>query len=194
MAHGPSYDPVTRMASPGETGHMTGDVFHAEAEARPVGALAVCIGNLYALENLHGRAAFNHALFICAGRLRRCVPQTVQMGRMGDDGFLLLTRSAGDLRALAHLARQLRDRLSRPVTLSTSREPGRIEAGGTAWVADVGIGLLATTTQARPTQAVAAVRAMARTAWSYPSRIAFFDAAAGRIAELPKDGAPRLVA
>ncbi|MBC5783551.1 GGDEF domain-containing protein [Ramlibacter sp. USB13] len=196
MAHGPSYDPVTRMRSHSETGQLVGDVFfHREAEARPVGVLAVCIANLYALENLHGRAAFNHALFICAGRLRRCVPETVEMGRLGEDGFLLLTRSMDDLRALDQLARQLRDRLSRPVSLSISREPGRIDGRGTGWAADVGIGVLSTSTQVRPAQAVATVRAMARTAWTYGSRIAFFDPQAGQIAELlPTQPSPLSIA
>lgn len=185
MAHGPSYDPVTRMRSHSETGQMVGDVFfHRDAEARPIGVLAVCIANLYALENLHGRAAFNHALFICAGRLRRLVPETVEMGRLGEDGFLLLTRSMDDLRGLEQLARTLRERLGRPVALSVSREPGRIDGRGTTWAADVGIGVLSTSTQVRPAQAVATVRAMARTAWTYASRIAVFDAQAGQIAEL----------
>jgi GGDEF domain-containing protein len=183
------------MRSHSETGQMVGDIFfHRDAEARPVGVLAICIGNLYALENLHGRAAFNHALFICAGRLRRCVPQTVEMGRLGDDGFLLLTRSMDDLRNLAPLARQIRDRLGRAVSLSTSREPGRIDAGGTVWSADVGIGLLATSTQVRPAHAVATARAMARTAWTYATRLAFYDEKAGRIAELPLDEMPLPVA
>jgi GGDEF domain-containing protein len=186
MAHGPNYDPVTRMRSHSETGQMVGDLFfHRDAEARPVGVVAVCIANLYALENLHGRAAFNHALFICAGRLRRCVPETVEMGRLGEDGFLLLTRSMDDMRSLGQLARQIRDRLSRPVSLSIGGDPGRIGTSGTAWVADVGIGLLATSTKVRPAQAVATVRAMARTAWSYPARVAVFDSDAGQIAELP---------
>src|SRR5205085_1592537 len=101
LAHGPSYDPVTRMRSHNETGQMVGDVFfQRNAEARPIGVLAVCVANLYSLDNLHGRAAFNHALFICAGRLRRCVPQTVEMGRLGEDGFLLLTHSMEDQRSL----------------------------------------------------------------------------------------------
>lgn len=191
MAHGPSYDPVTRMRSHSETGQLVGDVFfHREAEARPVGVLAVCIANLYALENLHGRAAFNHALFICAGRLRRCVPQTVEMGRLGEDGFLLLTRSMDDIRGIEQLARQIRERLTRPVSLSTSREPGRIDARGTTWAADVGVGVLSTSTQVRPAQAVATVRAMARTAWTYATRVAFFDARSGQIAELPRESAP----
>jgi GGDEF domain-containing protein len=188
MAHGPSYDPVTRMRSHSETGQMVGDMFfHRDAEARPVGVLAICIGNLYALENLHGRAAFNHALFICAGRLRRCVPETVEMGRLGEDGFLLLTRSMDDMRALGQLARHIRDRLQRPVSVSISGDPGRIGTSGTSWVADVGIGVLSTSTKVRPAQAVATVRAMARTAWTYSTRVAMFDAEAGQIAELSVD-------
>jgi GGDEF domain-containing protein len=195
MAHGPSYDPVTRMRSHSETGQMVGDVFfHRDAEERPVGVLAVCVGNLYALENLHGRAAFNHALFICAGRLRRCVPQTVEMGRLGEDGFLLLTRSMEDLRGLEQLARQIRNRLRRPVSLSISRDPGRIDGRATIWAADVGVGVLVTSTKVRPAQAVATARAMARTAWTYATRVAFFDGTAGQIAELATEPAPLRVA
>ena len=37
---------------------------------------------------------------------------------------------------------------------------------------------------ARPLQAVTTARAMARTAWSYPSRLAIYDGDAGQIAEL----------
>jgi GGDEF domain-containing protein len=185
LAHGPSYDPVTRMRSHTETGQMVGDVFfQRNAEARPIGVLAICLANLYALENLHGRAAFNHALFICAGRLRRCVPQNVEMGRLGEDGFLLLVPNAPDLDRLGQLAQQIRDRLARPLSLSTSRDPAGLEQAGTAWAADVGIGVLATSTQVRPSQAVSTARAMARTAWSYGSRMAFFDQNAGQIAEL----------
>lgn len=188
LAHGPSYDPVTRMRSHSETGQMVGDVFFSRnAEARPIGVLAVSIANLYALENLHGRAAFNHALFVCAGRLRRCVPQNVEMGRLGEDGFLLLVPHAADVDRLAQLARQIRDRLSRPVALSTSRDMAGLEAAGTAWVADLGVGVLGTSTQARPSQAVSTARAMARTAWSYPGRLAFFDPASGQIAELTEE-------
>jgi GGDEF domain-containing protein len=188
MAHGPSYDPVTRMRSHSETGQMVGDAFFKrEGDGRPIGVIAVCIGNLYALENLHGRAAFNHALFVCAGRLRRSVPDNVGMGRLGDDGFLLLARSTPDIDRLAQLARHLRERLSRPISLSTSRDPAVLEAASTTWVAEAGLGVLATSTEVRPSQAVAAARAMARTAWSYPSRLAFFDQDAGQIAELPPE-------
>lgn len=186
MAHGPSYDPVTRMRSHSETGQLVGELFfRRDGDARPIGVIAICISNLYALENLHGRAAFNHALFVCAGRLRRCATEAVEMGRLGDDGFLLLARQMHDLGELSALARQIRDALSRPVALSTSPDPGRIDAAGTVWMADVGIGVMSTTTAVRPSQAVSAVRAMARTGWSYASRLAFYDDREGRIAELP---------
>jgi GGDEF domain-containing protein len=189
MAHGPSYDPVTRMRSHSETGQMVGEVFlRRHAEARPIGVLALCIANLYALENLHGRAAFNHALFVSAGRLRRCVPVNVEMGRLGDDGFLLLVPNTADVQHLGQLARTVRDRLARPITVSTSRDPAGLETADTTWVAEVGIGVLGTSTQLRPSQVVSTARAMARTAWSYPGRLAWFDKEADRIAELVLDG------
>ncbi|NML48194.1 GGDEF domain-containing protein [Ramlibacter sp. G-1-2-2] len=188
MRHGPSYDPVTRMRSHSETGQLVGDVFfRREGEAQRVGVIAICIANLYALENLHGRAAFNHALFVCAGRLRRCVPQYVEMGRLGEDGFLLLVRNGDDMSRVEQLARTVRERLARPVALSTSRDAAGLDAAGTTWIAEVGVGVLGTTTQARPSQAVGTARAMARTAWSYGSRLARYDTEAGQIAELPPE-------
>lgn len=183
VAYGPSYDPVTRMRTHAETGQMVGLAFYREQEdsARPPGVIVVSIGNLYTLENLHGRAALNHALFVCASRLRRCVPGDVEMGRLADDGFLLLVRGAADWPRLAELGRSIAQRLSRPVVLSTSTAD--IEAGNALWVAQVGVGLLAATARVRPSSAVAKARAMSRTAWSYPSKIAWHDGD-GRIAEL----------
>lgn len=186
MAQGPSYDPVTRMRSHSETGQMVGDVFlRRQGEARTVGVITVAIANLYALENLHGRAAVNHALYLCASRLRRCLPAEVETGRLGEDGFLLLMRDADDMQRLVELARQVRERLSRPVELGTSTDPAALDADRTVWVAEVGLGVLATSTRMRPSQAIATARAMARTAWSYPSRLAWYDLAAEQIAELP---------
>ncbi|MBL0425006.1 diguanylate cyclase domain-containing protein [Ramlibacter alkalitolerans] len=190
MAHGPSYDPVTRMRSHSETGQMVGEVFfRRSAEVRPIGVLAICVANLYALENLHGRAAFNHALFVTAGRLRRCVPPNVEMGRLSEDGFLLVVPYTADVQRLGLLARTIRDRIMRPVTLSTSRDPAGLEAGDTSWVAEVGIGVLGTSTHVRPSQVVGTARAMARTAWSYAGRLAYFDKEAEQIAELVLDEA-----
>jgi len=185
VAHGPAYDPVTRMRSHAETGQMVGkEFFHRRDDlSRPVGVAVVSIANLYTLEKLHGRAALNHALFVCAGRLRRCVPADVEMGRIGDDGFLLLTRGSMDTAGLVQMGRLVAERLSRPVRLSTSAED--VEDGRANWVAQVGVGILATTAQVKPSAAVAMAGAMSRTAWSYATRVAWHDQAAGRIAELP---------
>jgi GGDEF domain-containing protein len=185
VAHGPSYDPVTRMRSHAETGQMVGKAFFRQREdlSRPVGVAVISIGNLYTLEKLHGRAALNHALFVCAGRLRRCVPADVEMGRLGDDGFLLLVRASTDTQRLVQMGRLLAERLSRPVKLSTSAAD--LEDGQAHWVAQVGVGILATTAQVKPSAAVAMAGAMSRTAWSYATRVAWHDQAAGRIAELP---------
>jgi hypothetical protein len=72
MVHGPSFDPVTRMRSHVETDAMVTEAFARSAkDGTPVGVLVVSIGNLSALEQLHGRSAYNHGLFICASRLRR---------------------------------------------------------------------------------------------------------------------------
>ncbi len=185
MAHGPSYDPVTRMRSHVETGQMVGALFFKhKGQARAVGVIAVSIGNLYALEKLHGRAAANHALFVCASRLRRCAPVGVEMGRYGEDGFLLLVRDGGDAQRMNDLARQVRAHLSRPVALSTSNEPAQLETGGTQWVADAGVGVLLATTDAPPSTAVTTARAMARTASSYASHIACWDSALEQVVEL----------
>ncbi len=187
MAHGPSYDPVTRMRSHAETGQLVGAVFNpADGAARPVGLIAISIGNLYALEQLHGRGAANHALFLCASRLRRCVPADVEMGRLGDDGFLLLTRDAQEPVRLAALARQVAQRLGQPVSLNIAYGPPGGEESRASWVADVGVGVLAAATpQMRPAAAVSMARAMSRTAWTFGSRIAWFDRDRREIAELP---------
>lgn len=181
MPQGTGYDPVTRLRSHSETGQMVADLFaHRGGAQKAVGVIAVSIANLYALENLHGRAAFNHALFVCAGRLRRCVPMDVEMGRLGQDGFLLLVPDAGQADRLATLARSLRDRLARPIVLGTG-----LNAGRTEWAAEVGVGLLAAGPQSRASEAVGRARAMSRAAWAYPSRLAGYDPLARKITELP---------
>lgn len=188
LAHGPSYDPVTRMRSHVETGQMLGDAFRRSAgDTRSVGVIVISVGNLYALEKLHGHTAVNHGLFVCATRLRRCVPANIEMGRLSDDGFLLLMRNPPASQALIRLARQVALRLARPVVLGTSLEPSQLDAARTQWVAEVGVGVLLAPPQVRPAQAVAMARAMSRTAWSYASRVAWYDHAAEQIAELPAD-------
>lgn len=187
LAQGPSYDPVTRMRSHSETGQMIGAAFfRREGDTRPVGVIVVSIANLYALDNLHGRAAYNHALFVCAGRLRSCVPQDVQMGRLGDDGFLLLVHDARDNDRLLRLARQVRERLSRPVVLTTGHDRALLDTAQATWLAELGVGVLSAGAQMRPSLALTTARAMSRTAWTFPSRLAWFDEPARQIAELPQ--------
>jgi len=185
LVQGPLYDPITRMQSTGATGHMIAQAFRRQQQTstRPVTLIGVSIGNLYALEKLHGRAALNHALFVCAGRLRRCVPADMEVGRLFEDGFLLISRNAKDMDSFVKLGRELAERMSRPVTLRTSA--GEEMEGQTAWAAQVGVGLLASTAHAKPAAEVAKVRDMSRTAWSFASRVAWHDQGSEDIVELP---------
>lgn len=187
LAQGPRYDPITRMQSNGATGHMISQAFlrQQQTSVRPLVLIGVSIGNLYALENLHGRAALNHALFVCASRLRRCVPADIEMGRLFDDGFLLISRNAKDVDSFVKLGREVARRLSLPVMLHTSAGAETQAEGKTAWAAQVGVGLLATTANAKPAAEVAKVRDMSRTAWSFASRVAWHDRDSDVIAELP---------
>ncbi|HXD41022.1 MAG TPA: GGDEF domain-containing protein [Ramlibacter sp.] len=186
LAQGPRYDPVTRMQSAAAIGHVVGLAFLHQQEnpARPLILIAISIGNLPALESQHGRGAFNHALFVCAGRLRRCVPADVEMARLFDDGFLLVARDGGDRQRLVQLSRIVARRLSQPVALSTSAMASDLEAGQTQWTPRVGLGLLAATSDDDPSIVLARVSDMARVARSFASCIARYDEASGRILEL----------
>lgn len=181
LALGPRYDPVTRMQSTGATGHMVARAFgrYGPMSTRSLALIGVAIGNLYALEKLHGRGALNHALFVSASRLRRSVPADMEVGRLFDDGFLLISRNAAQMPQLVKLGRDLAQSLSRPVLLRT----GAPEEGHAQWAAQVGVGLLATTADAQPAAEVAKVRDMARTAWSFPNRVAWHDRDADAVVE-----------
>lgn len=184
LAQGPRYDPITRMQSTGATGHMIAQAFRRQhhASARDLALIGVSIGNLYALEKLHGRASLNHALFICASRLRRCVPADIEMGRLFDDGFLLISRNGRGRERLLKLGRDVAQRLARSVMLRTS--PDEEGEGQTVWAAQVGVGVLATRASAQPAASVAKVRDMSRTAWSFASRVAWHDPVADTISAL----------
>lgn len=188
MIHGPGFDPITRMRSHAETGLMLGEAFaRKHGDRRPVGVIVISIGNLSLVERLHGRSAYNHALFMCASRLRRTVTPDVEMGRLSEDGFLLLMRDPGDGANLISLAQRIAERLSKPVELGTSQDLAELEARRTQWKAQIGVGLLVAGQQLRPAEAVARARAMSRTAWTYASRIGWHDNDSGQIAELPAD-------
>jgi GGDEF domain-containing protein len=187
LAYGPSYDPVTRMRSHQETGHMVGAVFKRFRDhPQPMGVMVLTIANLYSLEQLHGVPAVNHALFVCAARLKRTVPSHIQMGRLGTDGFVLVMPHCKESAILIELARAVEARLRRSVSLTTSREAARIETDSTVWVADIGVGvLMVSNPEARGADAIAMGRRMSRTAISYASRLAWFDQSSGETVELP---------
>jgi GGDEF domain-containing protein len=189
LAQGPRYDPVTRMQSDAAIGHMVGLAFLHQQQhpARPVILIAISIGNLSALENLHGRAALNHALFVCSGRLRRCVPPDVEMARLFQDGFMLVARDVGDRQRMVQLSRLVAERLSQPVALSTSALD--LEAGKARWAPQVGVGLLAANSHADPSVVVSMVTDMSRTARSYASRVAWYDEGSGSVRELARGDA-----
>ncbi len=187
MAHGPAYDPVTRMRSNSETNNMVNTAFrHYRDQPVPLGVIVVTIANFYVLEKLYGLAAVNHALFVCAGRLRRSVPTHIEMGRLGEDGFLLLMRNCHDSGDLVHLARRVQAALSRSVVLNTTLEAGAPANQQTRWVAEVGVGVLRVSkTDARAASAVGIGRGMSRAALGYPSRIVWFDETSGEIVDMP---------
>jgi GGDEF domain-containing protein len=187
LAYGPSYDPVTRMRSNSETNNMLNTVFrHYRDQPVPMGVIVVSVANLYVLEKLYGLAAVNHALFVCAGRLRRTVPAHVEMGRLGEDGFLLLMRNCHHSGDLIHLARRVQAALARSVTLNTGAEAGTAAGQQTRWEAEAGVGVLrVSNSDARASSAVGLGRGMSRAALGYPSRIAWFDETSGEIVDMP---------
>jgi len=187
MAHGPSYDSITRMRSHTGTERLVDEVFsRLHDDAVPVGLLVITIVNFYALNKLHGQAAVNHALFVSGGRLRRIVPSNVEVGRLGRSGFVIMMRHCKDSGNLIDVARLVSSRLSRPVQLNISADASRLESRGTAWAADMGIGVLVVSDRFRSgPDAIAIARATSRTAVGYASRIAWFDHPSGEIVELP---------
>ena len=188
MAHGPGYDPVTRMRSHQETGQMVGTIFKDfRNKPAPMGVVVLTIANLYALEQLHGLAAVNNAFFVCAGRLRRWVPRNVDMGRLGKDGFLLIMQNCTESKRLIDMARAVESRLRRSVALNTSREVSQLGTNNTVWVAEIGVGvLMVANPEVRGSEAIAMGRRLSRTAVSYASKIAWFDHSSGETVALPE--------
>ncbi len=187
MALGPSYDPVTRMRSHRETSSMVSELFRQyRSTPVPLGLIVVSIANLNVLEKLYGLAAVNHALFVCAGRLRRVVPEHVEMGRLGDESFLLLMRNCNESGPLIELAHTVQACVSREIRLNTRIGDGVFENRQTHWAAETGTGVMRIyRADARAASAVAMGRGMSRTAWSYPSRVAWYDEGSGEIVGMP---------
>jgi hypothetical protein len=152
--------------------------------ARLVGLIAIFIGNLSALEKLHGRIALSHALFVCGARLRRCVPADIEMARLFDDGFLLVARDAVDRQRMVRLSRLVARRLSQPVAVSTSAMASDFESRQERWVPQVGVGVLLAAAHENSSIALSMAGEIARTALAYPSRVGCYDEVGGHIREL----------
>ena len=187
MAQGPSYDPVTRMHRYTQAGHMTSGAFkYSRDDHVPLGIIVVSIGNLYTLEKLYGLPAVNHAVFVCAGRLKDTVPAYAELGRLADDGFLLLVRHCKDSGRLIELAHAVKARLSKSMVLTTGVPAGLPDNQQTRWAADVGVGVLRVPrADAHATTTVDKARGLSRTAWSFPSRVAWYDEKSGEITGMP---------
>jgi GGDEF domain-containing protein len=177
MSLGPGYDPVTWLPSFEAGSAMPDD------GTRPVGVIVVSIANLKMLEDLHSRAAYNQALFACALRLRKCGFPGAELWRLREDAFVFVFRRLGDVEQLLEHSRHALRRLSRPLQLGaahTDAEPGDAE-----WEPNSGVGVLVEVERTPLDIVIAGARAMSRTAWTYPSRMAWFDEAGGEISELP---------
>lgn len=174
LAQGPSFDPVTRLPSHAHAGRLVGS-FLRGGPAQRLGVIALAIANLAPLEALHGRAAYNHALYVCAGRLRRGAPLGAQLGRLGEDGFLVLVRT-DDVQLLKHVAARMRRALAQPINVGADLDAGEIEAESTEWVAEAGIGITLSAQPDAAGSAVATARVLSRAALAAASRIVYAQA------------------
>lgn len=169
-AYGSGWDPVTRMLSLDSAGRMINKVFSERSDA--VGVIVLNVANLYALENLHGRAEYNQALFVLASRVRSVVPAGAHTARLGRDEFLLLVRRPRSEDFLLLLAQRLRQRLARPITLGHGKQPSELRLGAHQWSAELAVGVVMAPAASHGAVAVNSARSMARTALTYASRIA----------------------
>lgn len=182
MAQGPSFDPVTRLPSHAQAGRLVGRFLRA-GPTLPLGVVAVSLANLAALESLHGRAAYNHALYMCAVRLRRAAPLGSELGRLGDDGFLVLMRT-DDPALLKHVAARVLRALTQPVHVDTAASDTEGATVSTDWVAEAGIGITLGKGRDGAGAAVATARALSRAAFATPSRIVFGETREGPLEEV----------
>ena len=108
------------------------------------------------------------------------------MGRLADDSFLLLVRGSAASQTLLELALAVQCCLSQSVVLHTSPEAMSTARHQTRWVAEIGVGVQRVwRVGARAANAVAMARGISRTAWSFPSRVAWYDDDCGEIVGVP---------
>jgi GGDEF domain-containing protein len=192
MRYGSAYDPVTQMRSPKQTNFLVDEIFKQfQFQPAPMGIIVLSIGNLLSLKKLYGKAAVNHALFVFAQRLKRCVPDSVEMGRLAADSFALIMPNCYNSGQLISLAQLLIHQLRLNIDLKTNTQASQIESSGNPWIADVGMGLLLISNPAvRGASAIAMARGMSHSAASYASRIAWFDHGSAQIVELSESYNP----
>jgi hypothetical protein len=187
LAHGPSYDPVTRMRSNSETNNMV----NAAVQALPGPAGAA------------GRDRGVHRQPLRAGKALRPggrQPRAVRLRRAAAAHRAGPCRDGAPGRgrlpaADAQLPPQRRPdppgapcpgALARSVVLNTSLEAGTAAGQQTRWEAEAGVGVLRVSkSDARASSAVGLGRGMSRAALGYPSRIAWFDETSGEIVDMP---------
>lgn len=183
LAQGPSFDPVTRLPSYAHAGKLVGSFLRSGA-TQPLGVLVVSLANLELLEQLHGRAAYNHALYVSAGRLRRSVPVGTELGRVGEDGFLVLVRTQ-DAELLKHTAAKIRRLMTQPIRLGAELDAAQASALKGEWMAEIGIGLTLRNDPDSAGHAVATARALSRTALALASRIVYAEGLNAPLQEVP---------
>lgn len=191
VRHGPNFDPLSRMPTYGDGGAL--QAAFSGTRGRGYGVVVVSLSNLEALEQLHGRAAYNHAVFVCASRLRNLAFAGVDLIRLPEDSFALLTQHPGDPQQLVDQARRILRRMTRPITLQTS-QLSVDELEGTLWEASVGLGVVLEPSDCSLDVVITGARAIARSAWSYGSCMAWYDEASNSVCELPLDDRGRSAA
>lgn len=184
VKHGPNFDPLSRMPTYGDGGAL--QAAFSATRARGYGVVVVSLSNLGLLERLHGRAAYNHAVFVCASRLRKLGFAGVELIRLPEDSFALLTPHPDNPQQLVDQARRILRRLTRPITLQTTQNPDD-ELEGTRWEASVGLGVVMDPSESSLDVVITGARAIARTAWSYSSCMGWYDEATRCVCELPLD-------
>lgn len=184
VRHGPNFDPLSRMPTYGDGGALR--AAYSATPGRGYGVVVVSLSNLELLEQLHGRAAYNHAVFVCASRLRKLGFAGVELVRLPEDSFALLTPHPRDPQQLVDQARRILRRLTRPITLQTSQHPVD-ELEGTLWEASVGLGVVLEPSHCSLDVVITGARAIARSAWTYDSCMAWYDEASNSVCELPLD-------
>ena len=188
MRNSQTYDPLTRMSN----AKGTAMALHAALQnslrnGQPIGVISVMIANLPALQGLHGPEFVNHALFVLASRVKTACGSRDRLGRLGDEGFLIVIGHLGSLERFHKRGARLAEELRRPVGLHTWGQ-GMGKVRGIEWQAEVGLGMQVVAPGEVDTAKVLSMsRSLATSALSFEDRVASFDESAWSIVESPRE-------